>query len=150
MTEFIHRTETTMSQTHRQSRVLITGGGSGIGLATAAGSSSTKAPGSPSPAATQAKLDEAAKRARRRRPAARATPPTSPIPSRSRRSSKRSTKQLGRIDILVNNAGTNIKDRTFRELTPEAGRQLIRTNLDGAFYCIHAVFPGMLRAQGRR
>jgi NADP-dependent 3-hydroxy acid dehydrogenase YdfG len=57
---------------------------------------------------------------------------------------KRVTKELGPIDILVNNAGTNLKERTFRELTPEAWDRLIRTNLDGAFYCIHAVFPGML------
>lgn len=54
------------------------------------------------------------------------------------------TDKLGPIDILVNNAGTNLKERTFRELTPEAWDRLIRTNLDGAFYCIHAVFPSML------
>src|SRR2546423_972223 len=53
--------------------------------------------------------------------------------------------KLGPIDILVNNAGTNLKERTFRELTPEAWDRLIRTNLDGAFYCIHAVLPAMLR-----
>jgi len=53
-------------------------------------------------------------------------------------------KKLGRIDILVNNAGLNIKKRTFRELTPETWQQLVRTNLDGAFYCIHAVLPEML------
>jgi NADP-dependent 3-hydroxy acid dehydrogenase YdfG len=54
------------------------------------------------------------------------------------------TEKLGPIDILVNNAGTNLKERTFRELTPDAWDRLIRTNLDGAFYCIHAVFPAML------
>jgi NADP-dependent 3-hydroxy acid dehydrogenase YdfG len=51
----------------------------------------------------------------------------------------------GGVDVLVNNAGLNIKKRTLRELTPEAWSQLIRTNLDGAFYCIHAVLPVMLR-----
>jgi NADP-dependent 3-hydroxy acid dehydrogenase YdfG len=54
------------------------------------------------------------------------------------------TQQLGRIDILVNNAGTNLKERAFRQLTPEAWQRLLRTNLDGAFYCIHAVLPQML------
>lgn len=54
---------------------------------------------------------------------------------------------LGPIDILVNNAGTNLKERTFRELTPDAWDKLIRTNLDGAFYTIHAVLPGMLARQ---
>jgi NADP-dependent 3-hydroxy acid dehydrogenase YdfG len=57
---------------------------------------------------------------------------------------KKVTEKLGPIDILVNNAGTNLKERTFRELTPENWDRLIRTNLDGAFYAIHAVFPGML------
>jgi NAD(P)-dependent dehydrogenase (short-subunit alcohol dehydrogenase family) len=54
------------------------------------------------------------------------------------------TRQLGRIDILVNNAGVNLKQRTMRELTPESWRHLLRTNLDGAFHCIHAVLPQML------
>jgi NADP-dependent 3-hydroxy acid dehydrogenase YdfG len=52
--------------------------------------------------------------------------------------------KLGSIDILVNNAGTNLKERTFRELTTDAWDKLIRINLDGAFYTIHAVLPGML------
>lgn len=50
----------------------------------------------------------------------------------------------GSIDILVNNAGTNIKERTMRQLTPENWRKLVNANLDGAFYCIHAVLPHML------
>ena len=53
------------------------------------------------------------------------------------------TKTFGRVDILVNNAGTNIKARTFRELTPESWDMMIRTNLDGAFYCTKAVLPQM-------
>jgi NADP-dependent 3-hydroxy acid dehydrogenase YdfG len=55
--------------------------------------------------------------------------------------------KFGPIDILVNNAGTNLKERTFRELTPEAWDKLIRINLDGAFYCIHAVMPKMIERQ---
>lgn len=57
---------------------------------------------------------------------------------------RRVTEHWGRIDLLVNNAGTNLKERTFRELTPERWQQLIRANLDGAFYCMHAVLPQML------
>jgi NADP-dependent 3-hydroxy acid dehydrogenase YdfG len=53
------------------------------------------------------------------------------------------TKAFGRVDILVNNAGTNIKGRTLRELTPESWDMMIRTNLDGAFYCTNAVLPQM-------
>jgi NADP-dependent 3-hydroxy acid dehydrogenase YdfG len=58
---------------------------------------------------------------------------------------RRVTERFGPIDILVNNAGTNLKERTMRELTVEAWQRLIRTNLDGAFYCIHAVLPEMLK-----
>lgn len=54
------------------------------------------------------------------------------------------TERFGRIDILVNNAGLNIKKRSVRELTPETWQLLLRANLDGAFYCIHAVLPQML------
>lgn len=57
---------------------------------------------------------------------------------------EQATKKFGRIDILVNNAGTNIKARRMRELTIEAWNQLVRTNLDGAFYCIKEVLPQML------
>jgi NADP-dependent 3-hydroxy acid dehydrogenase YdfG len=53
-------------------------------------------------------------------------------------------KKFGRVDILVNNAGTNLKARKVRELTVEAWDQLVRTNLDGAFFCIREVLPGML------
>jgi NADP-dependent 3-hydroxy acid dehydrogenase YdfG len=54
------------------------------------------------------------------------------------------TERWGGIDVLVNNAGTNIKERGTRQLTPETWQLLIRSNLDGAFYCIHAVLPQML------
>jgi NAD(P)-dependent dehydrogenase (short-subunit alcohol dehydrogenase family) len=50
----------------------------------------------------------------------------------------------GGIDVLVNNAGTNIKERGIRQLTPEKWQLLIRANLDGAFYCIQAVLPQMI------
>jgi NADP-dependent 3-hydroxy acid dehydrogenase YdfG len=59
------------------------------------------------------------------------------------------TKAFGRVDILVNNAGVNIKDRAIRDLTPELWDMMIRTNLDGAFYCTKAVLPQMFaRADG--
>jgi NADP-dependent 3-hydroxy acid dehydrogenase YdfG len=53
--------------------------------------------------------------------------------------------KFGRIDVLVNNAGMNIKQRTFRELTPETWDRMVRANLDSAFYCTHAVLPEMLQ-----
>jgi NADP-dependent 3-hydroxy acid dehydrogenase YdfG len=61
-----------------------------------------------------------------------------------RRLIEETTRKCGRIDLLVNNAGLNIKEREVRRLTPERWQQLIRANLDGAFYCIHYVLPQML------
>src|ERR1019366_8523944 len=123
--------------------VLITGGGSGIGAASAQlllqeGAKVAIA------GRNQAKLDEVAKQLGN---------PLDLFPVAADVSDQRQvvmlvaavTKKLGGpIDILVNNAGTNLKERTFRELTPEAWDRLIRTNLDGAFYCIHAVVPSMI------
>ncbi len=54
------------------------------------------------------------------------------------------TQVFGRVDILVNNAGSNVKERTLRELTPEAWDSMVNANLNGAFYCTKAVLPQML------
>jgi NADP-dependent 3-hydroxy acid dehydrogenase YdfG len=58
---------------------------------------------------------------------------------------RRVEEQFGPVDILVNNAGLNVRRRTFRELSPEDWQLLMRTNLDSAYYCIHAVLPAMLQ-----
>jgi NAD(P)-dependent dehydrogenase (short-subunit alcohol dehydrogenase family) len=52
-------------------------------------------------------------------------------------------RRLGSIDVLVNNAGLNVKERSFRELTVENWHLLLGANLHGAFYCIRAVLPRM-------
>ncbi len=56
--------------------------------------------------------------------------------------------RFGRIDALVNNAGVAvfkpILDTTFAEF-----REVLATNLDGAFLCTQAVAPVMLRGIGR-
>ncbi len=52
-------------------------------------------------------------------------------------------KKHGRIDILVNSAGTNVPNRSWEALTVEAWEDVVRTNLDGMFYCCLAVLPGM-------
>jgi NADP-dependent 3-hydroxy acid dehydrogenase YdfG len=55
------------------------------------------------------------------------------------------TERFKAIDVLVNNAGMNVKERTVRELTPESWRKQVQINLDGAFFCAHAVLPQMLQ-----
>ncbi|MGD2139836.1 MAG: SDR family oxidoreductase [Burkholderiales bacterium] len=49
----------------------------------------------------------------------------------------------GRIDILLNSAGMNVPNRYWKNQTPQGWNDVIRTNLDGSFYTIHAVLPGM-------
>ncbi len=50
----------------------------------------------------------------------------------------------GGLDILVNNAGANAKERSMREMTPERWRKLVQANMDGAFYCVLAALPHMI------
>lgn len=53
-------------------------------------------------------------------------------------------KTLGGLDILINNAGMNLKERYIRNLTVEAWQQTIQGNLDSAFYFTRVVVPGMI------
>src|SRR6185369_3726202 len=54
-------------------------------------------------------------------------------------------KRHGRIDILVTSAGTNIAGnaRNFKNMTQEGWDDVVAINLNGLFYCCHAVIPGM-------
>ena len=53
----------------------------------------------------------------------------------------------GRIDVLVASAGINVKSRNWHNVSLEDWDQVIRIDLDGAFYCCKAVLPTM-KAQG--
>jgi len=54
-------------------------------------------------------------------------------------------KRRGRIDILVTSAGTNIGGgkRNFNNMSLEGWDDVVNINLNGLFYCCHAVLPGM-------
>ncbi|MEO8143090.1 MAG: SDR family NAD(P)-dependent oxidoreductase [Betaproteobacteria bacterium] len=53
-------------------------------------------------------------------------------------------KRHGRIDILVASAGTNLGlQRNFKSMTVEGWDDVVAINLNGLFYCCHAVIPGM-------
>jgi NADP-dependent 3-hydroxy acid dehydrogenase YdfG len=126
----------------RDKVAVITGGGSGVGKATAArflqegarvviaGRDAAKL------VAAAAELNAA--------DAVRTVPTDVSQADQCRSLIRQATEAFGRVDILVNNAGLNIKDRTLRELTPDNWDRVIRTNLDGAFYCTSAVLPQML------
>ncbi len=51
--------------------------------------------------------------------------------------------RFGRIDYLINNAGIT-RDKTFRKLTVQDWHEVIDTNLNGVFYCIHAALPHLI------
>jgi len=56
---------------------------------------------------------------------------------------------FGKVDILVNNAGITRDDLIMR-MSPEKWREVLETNLFGAFYTLKAVTRPMLRAKGGR
>jgi NADP-dependent 3-hydroxy acid dehydrogenase YdfG len=49
----------------------------------------------------------------------------------------------GRIDVLVASAGVNVKARNWHNLSAPDWDRVVRIDLDGAFYCAHAVLPAM-------
>jgi len=55
---------------------------------------------------------------------------------------------FGGVNILVNNAGVGYFGQTVEELSGEAFRQTIETNLNGAFYCCHYAIPEMKKRGG--
>jgi NADP-dependent 3-hydroxy acid dehydrogenase YdfG len=50
----------------------------------------------------------------------------------------------GRIDVLVSSAGINVRNRNWHNLSTDDWDQVIRVDLDGAFYCAKAVLPAMI------
>ena len=62
---------------------------------------------------------------------------------------KAALESLGKVDILVNNAGVNRDDLIVR-MSIEAWRDVLETDLFGAFYCIKAVTRPMLKARAGR
>jgi 3-oxoacyl-[acyl-carrier protein] reductase len=57
--------------------------------------------------------------------------------------------RFGKVDILVNNAGIT-RDTLILRMTPEQWREVLDTNLSGAFYMTKAVVKEMLRAKSGR
>jgi 3-oxoacyl-[acyl-carrier protein] reductase len=55
--------------------------------------------------------------------------------------------EAGGLDILVNNAGV-LRDRTVKKMTPDEWHAVLRTNLDGVFYC-SKLGADLLRDGGR-
>lgn len=55
--------------------------------------------------------------------------------------------QFGRVDIVVNNAGINA-DATLEKLDVESWDQVVKLDLNGCFYTVHAALPHMMEQEG--
>ena len=56
-------------------------------------------------------------------------------------------KRFGRLDFLVNNAAVRF-ETPFEKLKYEEWRQVLAIVLDGAFFCVQAALPHLIRAGG--
>jgi 3-oxoacyl-[acyl-carrier protein] reductase len=128
---------------------LITGGSRGIGKAIA-----LRLAGQGADVAFSYKGNEAAATATARELEAlgrRAVPIQGDVrePQSAEAVVKSALEALGKLDILVNNAGITRDDLIMR-MTPEAWRDVLETNLYGAFWTTKAVTRPMLKARGGR
>src|ERR1700722_12402283 len=64
-------------------------------------------------------------------------------PAQMNRLAEETSRRLGPIDIMIYATGTNTPDRHITRLTPAVWRDLISTNLDGAYFAAQAVLPAM-------
>lgn len=53
------------------------------------------------------------------------------------------------VDVLVNNAGIS-QQKLFMDITPEEWQRMMAVHVDGAYHCIRAVLPAMIRRQQGR
>lgn len=54
---------------------------------------------------------------------------------------------IGRVDLLLANAGLNVPRRGLFDLSAEDWQRVVDVNLNGVYFPVHAVLPGM-RARG--
>lgn len=52
------------------------------------------------------------------------------------------------LDVLIYNAGHNVPKRSVAECTPEDWNAIVRVNLDGAYYAVHAALPSLRASRG--
>jgi 3-oxoacyl-[acyl-carrier protein] reductase len=133
--------------------VLITGGGSGIGLAAAAlfarSGATVAANVLPGDDAAIARIERLAADGL----AVFAVPGDVAAPAKAKRMVGEAIARLGRLDVLINNAGTiNTREPIdFADLgamTPEFWSKILSTNLVGPFVCAEAAAPALKATRG--
>ncbi len=126
----------------QEKTVLITGGGSGIGLATAQSFHQLGAKVAIC-GRDNSKLMKATNLISSSKDRFLALPCDAGNPTEVGKTVSSTLKAFGEIDILVHCVGMNIKERTFQELNSTSWRSLVEGNLDSAFYVIHEVLKSM-------
>ena len=125
---------------------IITGGGSGIGLASAIMMAKQGAK-VVLVGRTASKVEEAAKKIESSGGAAMAVGLDVVDHDGVMKMAADVLEAYGRIDVLVNNAGHSSPHRKLLTTTPEEVRAVLDSNIVGTIYCTQAVMPTMLEAQ---
>lgn len=136
-----------MGNTNAKKVAWITGGGTGIGLATAqrlAGQGWHVAVSGRREAELKAACDAIAKAGG----SAEAVPLDVSDAAAVSKAAEGILARNGRIDALVCSAGTNVPNRYWKDLTPEAFAKVSAINLNGVAFCVGAVLPTMRAAGG--
>lgn len=136
-----------MGNTNTRKVAWITGGGTGIGLATAqrlAGQGWHVAVSGRREAELKAACDAIAKAGG----SAEAVPLDVSDAAAVTGAAEGILARNGRIDALVCSAGTNVPNRYWKDLTPEAFAKVSAINLNGVAFCVGAVLPAMRAAGG--
>ena len=136
-----------MGNTNAKKVAWITGGGTGIGLATAqrlAGQGWHVAVSGRREAELKTACDAIAKAGG----SAEAVPLDVSDAGAVSKAAEGILARNGRIDALVCSAGTNVPNRYWKDLTPEAFAKVSAINLNGVAFCVGAVLPTMRAAGG--
>lgn len=91
----------------------------------------------------QSALDETANLAGAQRASMQVCPCDITQPGQVETMAQRVLALFGKVDVLVNAAGINIPKRSLAELSYDNYRQIVDTNLTGAYLCAQAFLPGM-------
>ncbi|MEW6324682.1 MAG: SDR family NAD(P)-dependent oxidoreductase [Nitrospirota bacterium] len=127
----------------RNQAAMITGGGSGIGLAIAE-AVATEGMAVALAGRDRKKLEGAAAQLERKGGKALAVATDVSVAADVERLVAQTLKAFGRIDLLVNNAGT-YREGAITELTEADWDAVQAVNLKGAFLCAKAVLPAMMK-----